>query len=55
MKEKVFKTLDEQIEILERKNIKIPDVEYAKQIILHEADKKRHLGIDLQEYVDDLE
>ena len=29
MKEKVFKTLDEQIEILEKKNLKIDDVDYA--------------------------
>ena len=39
----------------ERYYKKVQDYEYAKQIILHEADKKRHLGIDLQDYVDDLE
>lgn len=36
MKEKVFKTLDEQIEILERKQLKIEDVNYAKSVILRE-------------------
>ncbi len=36
MKEKVFKTLDEQIEILEKKNLKIDDVDYAKKILLRE-------------------
>ena len=39
----------------ERYYKKVQQYEYAKQIILHEADKKRHLGIDLQDYVDDLE
>ena len=62
MKEKVFKTLDEQIEILERKNIKIPDVEYAKQIILREnyffLMGYRHLFLkrdDRSQFIDDLE
>ena len=36
MKEKVFKTLDEQIQILENKELKIDDVNYAKSIILRE-------------------
>ena len=36
MKEKVFKTLDEQIDILEKKNLKIDDVDYAKKILLRE-------------------
>ena len=39
----------------ERYYKKVQDFEYAKKIILYEADKKRHLGIDLQDYVDDLE
>jgi len=62
MKEKVFKTLDEQIEILERKNIKIPDVEYAKQIILREnyffLMGYRHLFMkrdDSSQFIDDVE
>lgn len=62
MKEKVFKTLDEQIEILERKNIKIPDVEYAKQIILREnyffLMGYRHLFMkrdDKSQFIDDVE
>ena len=62
MKEKVFKTLDEQIEILERKNIKIPDVEYAKQIILREnyffLMGYRHLFMkrdDRSQFIDDVE
>ena len=62
MKEKVFKTLDEQIEILERKNIKIPDVEYAKQIILREnyffLMGYRHLFLkrdDRSQFIDDVE
>ena len=36
MKEKVFKTLDEQIDILQKKNLKIDDVDYAKKILLRE-------------------
>ena len=36
MKEKVFKTLDEQIQILENKELKIDDVNYAKSVILRE-------------------
>lgn len=62
MKEKVFKTLDEQIEILENKNIKIPDVEYAKQIILREnyffLMGYRHLFMkrdDRSQFIDDVE
>ena len=62
MKEKVFKTLDEQIEILEHKNIKIPDVEYAKQIILREnyffLMGYRHLFMkrdDKSQFIDDVE
>ncbi len=62
MKEKVFKTLDEQIEILENKNIKIPDVEYAKQIILREnyffLMGYRHLFLkrdDRSQFIDDVE
>ena len=39
----------------ERYYKKVQQYEYAKQIILHEADKKRHLGIDLQDYIGDLE
>lgn len=33
---KIFKTLDEQIEILKNKNLLIDDIEYAKKIILRE-------------------
>ncbi|MBQ8892118.1 MAG: hypothetical protein IJ068_04620 [Bacilli bacterium] len=34
---------------------KVQDHEYANKIVLHEVDKRRHLDIDLQDYVDDLE
>ena len=34
--EKVFKTLDEQIEILKGKGLVIDDIEYARNIILRE-------------------
>ena len=36
MGNKIFKTLDEQIEILKEKNLQIDDVDYAKKIILRE-------------------
>ncbi len=36
MKEKIFKTLDEQIEILEEKGLIIEDVDYAKEILFRE-------------------
>ena len=36
MKEKVFKTLEEQIEILQNKNLQINDIDYAKKILLRE-------------------
>ncbi len=39
----------------ERYYKKVQQYEYAKKVILYEAEKKRHLGIDLQDYVDDLE
>ncbi|MBQ7240422.1 MAG: Abi family protein [Bacilli bacterium] len=36
MKEKVFKTLEEQIEILKNKNLQIDDIGYAEKILLRE-------------------
>ena len=36
MGSKIFKTLDEQIEILKDKGLTIDDVDYAKKIILRE-------------------
>lgn len=36
MKEKIFKTLDEQIEILESKGLIVEDVDYAKEILFRE-------------------
>ena len=36
MKEKIFKTLDEQIEILEEKGLIVEDVDYAKEILFRE-------------------
>ncbi len=36
MKEKIFKTLDEQIEILQNKGLIIHDVDYAKEILFRE-------------------
>lgn len=36
MKEKIFKTLDQQIEILEEKGLIIEDVDYAKEILFRE-------------------
>ncbi len=39
----------------ERYYKKVQDFEYAKKIILYEVDKRRHIGIDLQDYIDDLE
>ena len=36
MKEKVFKTLEEQITILTKKNLQIDDIDYAKKILLRE-------------------
>ena len=36
MGSKIFKTLDEQIEILQDKGLIIDDVDYAKKIILRE-------------------
>ena len=36
MKNKIFKTLDEQITILKNKNLIIEDEEQAKQILLRE-------------------
>ena len=36
MKEKIFKTLDEHIEILEEKGLIIEDVDYAKEILFRE-------------------
>ena len=37
MKNKQFKTLDEQIEILRHKGLIIKDIEYAKQVLLRES------------------
>ena len=39
----------------ERYDKKVRDYEEAKKIILHEVNKRRHLGLDLQDYIDDLE
>ena len=36
MRNKTFKTLDEQIEILKNKNLVIDDYDYAKDILLRE-------------------
>ena len=36
MHKKIFKTLDEQIELLKEKNLSIPDIEYAKNILFKE-------------------
>lgn len=36
MGNKIFKTLDEQIQILKSKNLEIDDIEYAKDVILRE-------------------
>ena len=36
MRDKTFKTLDEQIEILKKKNLVVDDYEYAKDILLRE-------------------
>lgn len=33
---KVFKTLDEQIEIMKSKNLVIDDIDYTKRVILRE-------------------
>ena len=34
--EKIFKTLDEQIHILQNKGLVVPDEDYAKEILLRE-------------------
>ena len=36
MKSKIFKTLDEQIDILKARGLVIDDVEYAKEILFRE-------------------
>ena len=38
----------------ERYDKKIREFESAKQILLHEVNKKRHLGLDIKEYFDEL-
>jgi len=48
--EKIFKTLDEQINILQSKGLTIPDEGYAKEILLREnyffLSGYRHLFLD---------
>ena len=36
MGNKIFKNLDEQVEILKQKNLTINDVDYAKEVLLRE-------------------
>ena len=36
MDNKIFKNLDEQVEILKQKNLTINDVNYAKEVLLRE-------------------
>ena len=38
----------------ERYDKKVREFESAKQILLHEVNKKRHLGLDIKEYFDEL-